>query len=232
MDNALDTVARHIARLKELDWNKLPLPPLERARMHLLVAYTVNTLFYVHLKASGADPTDHPVAEELERVKLYMQRLKEATTTTQQQQQQQQSQAMGTIRRALAADCDADEPVARAAAAASCEAASDEFDGGYSAAAAERVRSARAARAEGELRASVASLKKHEGVALGDTDAEAAAALASEVMRRADELGVEGRIIDKPPSKRKTAVGSDSGTLGSDKAKSRKSPKSKKKNAL
>ena len=72
----------------------------------------------------------------------------------------------------------------------------------------------------------------HEGVALGDTGAEAAAALASEVMRRADELGIEGRIADKPPSKRKTAAGSDSGTSGSVKAKSRKSPKSKKKNAL
>jgi len=43
------------------------------------MAYTINTLFYVYLKTQGVSPTNHPVKQELERIKLYIKKMKELT---------------------------------------------------------------------------------------------------------------------------------------------------------
>ena len=54
------------------------MPPLDSARMHLMVAYTVNSLFWMYLRTQGADVQNHPVRKELERVKKAMRKVKEA----------------------------------------------------------------------------------------------------------------------------------------------------------
>eukprot|EP01027_Heterolobosea_sp_BB2_P010913 GEZU01015943.1.p1 GENE.GEZU01015943.1~~GEZU01015943.1.p1 ORF type:complete len:213 (+),score=75.60 GEZU01015943.1:166-804(+) len=51
--------------------------PIDRAKLNLAMAYTVNTLFFMYLRAQGVNPQDHPVKDELERVKKYMNKIKE-----------------------------------------------------------------------------------------------------------------------------------------------------------
>ncbi|ONI32926.1 hypothetical protein PRUPE_1G394400 [Prunus persica] len=50
-------------------------PPLERAQSLLLLARATTTLFTVRLRCSGVDPDDHPVKSELERLRLYQEKL-------------------------------------------------------------------------------------------------------------------------------------------------------------
>lgn len=53
------------------------LAPFEIAKLSIIMAYSINTLFYVYLKTQGISPSSHPVKQELERVKLYIKKLKE-----------------------------------------------------------------------------------------------------------------------------------------------------------
>lgn len=41
---------------------------LSRARLHVTMAYTVNSLFIMYLRAQGIDPSSHPVSSELARL--------------------------------------------------------------------------------------------------------------------------------------------------------------------
>ncbi|XP_053315259.1 nuclear nucleic acid-binding protein C1D [Spea bombifrons] len=51
--------------------------PLEQAKLDLVSAYTLNSLFWVYLVTQGVNPKEHPVKEELERIRSYMNRVKE-----------------------------------------------------------------------------------------------------------------------------------------------------------
>merc|ERR1712010_250218 len=62
--------------LKELSAG---LPPLEAAKLSVVGAFAINTLFYIYLKTQGVDPAQHPVIQELERVKGYFKKIREAT---------------------------------------------------------------------------------------------------------------------------------------------------------
>jgi exosome complex protein LRP1 len=55
------------------------LPPAEKAKLQLLLAYSCNALFYMYLKTQGANVQQHPVTSELNRVKEYFAKLKNAT---------------------------------------------------------------------------------------------------------------------------------------------------------
>ncbi|CAN8064815.1 unnamed protein product [Agarophyton chilense] len=48
--------------------NEEDLDPLSRARMHIALAYAVNSLFCMYLRTQGIEPSTHPVAEEIARV--------------------------------------------------------------------------------------------------------------------------------------------------------------------
>ncbi|PVD26175.1 hypothetical protein C0Q70_13844 [Pomacea canaliculata] len=54
------------------------LQPLDSAKMDLVVAYSINSLFWMYLNLCGVNPKDHPVKQELERIRSYMNRVKEA----------------------------------------------------------------------------------------------------------------------------------------------------------
>nr|XP_043629144.1 nuclear nucleic acid-binding protein C1D [Erigeron canadensis] len=51
------------------------LHPLQRAQSLLLLAKATTTLFTLKLRCTGVDPDDHPVSSELERLKLYQEKL-------------------------------------------------------------------------------------------------------------------------------------------------------------
>ena len=50
--------------------------PQQAGEVQLALAYTVNALFFTYLKTQGIDPANHPVKDELARVREYMQKLK------------------------------------------------------------------------------------------------------------------------------------------------------------
>eukprot|EP01125_Pyxidicula_operculata_P021263 TRINITY_DN811_c0_g1_i1.p1 TRINITY_DN811_c0_g1~~TRINITY_DN811_c0_g1_i1.p1 ORF type:complete len:189 (+),score=43.94 TRINITY_DN811_c0_g1_i1:693-1259(+) len=52
------------------------LTPFEGAKLNIAMAYTLCSLFYMYLKTQGISPADHPVMEELQRVKSYIQKIK------------------------------------------------------------------------------------------------------------------------------------------------------------
>ncbi|EEF46868.1 nuclear nucleic acid-binding protein C1D [Ricinus communis] len=51
------------------------MPPLERARSLFLFAKATTLLFALRLRCNGIDPDEHPVKTELERLKLYQDKL-------------------------------------------------------------------------------------------------------------------------------------------------------------
>lgn len=50
---------------------------LDKAKLDLLGAYAVNSLFWVYLKINGEETKDHAIHEEINRVKSYMSRVHE-----------------------------------------------------------------------------------------------------------------------------------------------------------
>ncbi|XP_054239622.1 nuclear nucleic acid-binding protein C1D [Indicator indicator] len=53
------------------------LDPLEQAKLDLVSVYTLNSMFWVYLVTQGINPKEHPVKQELERVRTYMNKVKE-----------------------------------------------------------------------------------------------------------------------------------------------------------
>lgn len=57
----------------------LKLDPLEQAKLDLMSAYTLNSLFWMYLVTQGINPKEHGIKQELERIRTYMNRVKEIT---------------------------------------------------------------------------------------------------------------------------------------------------------
>ncbi|NXJ80428.1 C1D protein, partial [Trogon melanurus] len=53
------------------------LDPLEQAKLDLVSVYTLNSMFWVYLATQGINPKEHPVKQELERIRTYMNKVKE-----------------------------------------------------------------------------------------------------------------------------------------------------------
>ncbi|KAJ3438462.1 nuclear nucleic acid-binding protein c1d [Anaeramoeba flamelloides] len=53
------------------------LNPLEQAKLNMSLAYTINSLYFMYLKTQGIDPKNHPVKKEIERVKMYIKKIKD-----------------------------------------------------------------------------------------------------------------------------------------------------------
>lgn len=69
--------------------NEEELDALSRTRMHISLAYAVNSLFCMYLRTQGVDPATHPVAEEIARVQDAFMRMRkvEAGKSTSHKQQ-------------------------------------------------------------------------------------------------------------------------------------------------
>merc|ERR1712166_95200 len=92
-DESLEAVAQLDACLTDVEAQLRPLfskplkelaaglPPLEAAKLNVVGAFAINTLFYIFLKTQGVDPTQHPVKQELERVKSYFRKIRETSST-------------------------------------------------------------------------------------------------------------------------------------------------------
>jgi len=76
---SLSNMQSHVASFLRcpLDDVTSALTGVEYAKLNAILSYVLNALFYVNLKILGVSPVDHPVRGELERVKLYIQKVKE-----------------------------------------------------------------------------------------------------------------------------------------------------------
>ncbi|XP_016124331.1 nuclear nucleic acid-binding protein C1D isoform X2 [Sinocyclocheilus grahami] len=59
--------------------NLLQLDPLERAKLDLMSAYALNSMFWMYLVTQGVNPKDHAIKQELDRIRTYMNKVKEIT---------------------------------------------------------------------------------------------------------------------------------------------------------
>jgi exosome complex protein LRP1 len=54
--------------------------PMDHAKINMAIAYVVQSLLYMYLKAAGIEPSKHPFHEEINRVKAYTKKLKDKQT--------------------------------------------------------------------------------------------------------------------------------------------------------
>ncbi|XP_072165233.1 nuclear nucleic acid-binding protein C1D-like [Diadema setosum] len=52
---------------------------LDKAKLQLVSAYAINSLFWMYLCTQGVDPRQHPIKQELRRIQEYMGKVKEIT---------------------------------------------------------------------------------------------------------------------------------------------------------
>ncbi|XP_048061452.1 nuclear nucleic acid-binding protein C1D [Chanodichthys erythropterus] len=57
----------------------LKLDPLDQAKLDLMSAYALNSMFWMYLVTQGVNPKDHAIKQELERIRTYMNKVKEIT---------------------------------------------------------------------------------------------------------------------------------------------------------
>ncbi|KAJ2675721.1 hypothetical protein GGH99_005898 [Coemansia sp. RSA 1285] len=71
---AVDNVHRALGPIlnQPLDQIVAKLTAIQRCELEALVAYSINTLFWIYLKANGVPPKEHPVINELQRVQRYI----------------------------------------------------------------------------------------------------------------------------------------------------------------
>ncbi|XP_074660400.1 nuclear nucleic acid-binding protein C1D-like [Tubulanus polymorphus] len=84
-----DKLAQFDDTLSQLDTNLQPLlntpltdlhakvTPLDAAKVDLIAAYALNSLFWVYLNTRGENPKEHGIKQELDRIRSYMMRTKE-----------------------------------------------------------------------------------------------------------------------------------------------------------
>ncbi|CAH0400248.1 unnamed protein product [Chilo suppressalis] len=65
----VQTVLEQLLPLKE-QYDKLTLPA--QIELDLFLAFTLNSLNWIHLRIQGIDPTKHPIKDELQRIKAVM----------------------------------------------------------------------------------------------------------------------------------------------------------------
>ncbi|CDS08602.1 hypothetical protein LRAMOSA09963 [Lichtheimia ramosa] len=76
----IEVVNRHLEPLLSAPLSETygKLPVNEKAKLQVLLSYTINSLFYMYLKTQGVFPQEHPVATELARIRTYIEKIKKA----------------------------------------------------------------------------------------------------------------------------------------------------------
>ncbi|XP_033469770.1 nuclear nucleic acid-binding protein C1D [Epinephelus lanceolatus] len=80
-DSSVSSVKTMIEKLMSMPRNDLleKLDPLDQAKLDLMSAYTLNSLFWMYLVTQGVNPREHGIKQELERIRTYMNKVKEIT---------------------------------------------------------------------------------------------------------------------------------------------------------
>ncbi|XP_022081459.1 nuclear nucleic acid-binding protein C1D-like [Acanthaster planci] len=77
--DSLTEVEKALAPLKKASLGDVhnKLQTLDRAKLELVSAYAINSMFWMYLCTQGVNPRDHPIKHELGRIQKYMNRVKE-----------------------------------------------------------------------------------------------------------------------------------------------------------
>uniref|UniRef100_UPI0037E98E6D nuclear nucleic acid-binding protein C1D n=1 Tax=Semicossyphus pulcher TaxID=241346 RepID=UPI0037E98E6D len=80
-DSSVSSVKTMLEKLMSMPRNELTqkLDPLDQAKLDLMSAYTLNSLFWMYLVTQGVNPREHGIKQELERIRTYMNKVKEIT---------------------------------------------------------------------------------------------------------------------------------------------------------
>ncbi|XP_018595785.1 nuclear nucleic acid-binding protein C1D [Scleropages formosus] len=80
-DSSVDAVNAMVKTLVSVSRNELlgKLDPLEQAKLDLMSAYALNSLYWTYLVTQGVNPKEHGVKQELERIRTYMNKVREIT---------------------------------------------------------------------------------------------------------------------------------------------------------
>ncbi|MBN3309126.1 C1D protein, partial [Amia calva] len=80
-ESSLGSVNEMIKTMMSISRSELlqKLDPLEQAKLDLVSAYSLNSLFWIYLVTQGINPKEHAVKQELERIRTYMNKVKEIT---------------------------------------------------------------------------------------------------------------------------------------------------------
>lgn len=80
-DSSASSVKTMLEKMISMPRNELlqKLDPLDQAKLDLMSAYTLNSLFWMYLVTQGVNPREHGIKQELERIRTYMNKVKEIT---------------------------------------------------------------------------------------------------------------------------------------------------------
>uniref|UniRef100_A0A8C6WW80 Nuclear nucleic acid-binding protein C1D n=1 Tax=Neogobius melanostomus TaxID=47308 RepID=A0A8C6WW80_9GOBI len=80
-DSSVSNVKSMLETLISMPRNDLlqKLDPLDQAKLDLMSVYTLNSLFWMYLVTQGLSPREHGIKQELERIRTYMNKVKEIT---------------------------------------------------------------------------------------------------------------------------------------------------------
>ncbi|XP_059421543.1 nuclear nucleic acid-binding protein C1D [Carassius carassius] len=80
-ESSLSTVQNMVQTLASVSRsdNLLKLDPLDQAKLDLMSAYALNSMFWMYLVTQGVNPKDHAIKQELDRIRTYMNKVKEIT---------------------------------------------------------------------------------------------------------------------------------------------------------
>ncbi|XP_048865335.1 nuclear nucleic acid-binding protein C1D [Brienomyrus brachyistius] len=78
-DSSVDSMHNMVKTLVSVSKNELvqKLDPLEQAKLDLMSAYALNSLYWTYLVTQGVNPKEHGVKQELERIRTYMNKVRE-----------------------------------------------------------------------------------------------------------------------------------------------------------
>lgn len=78
-DSALTDVEKKFEPLLKSSQVELnaQLSSLDKAKLDLVAAYSINSLFWMYLNVCGVNPKDHGIKQELDRIRSYMNRVNE-----------------------------------------------------------------------------------------------------------------------------------------------------------
>ncbi|KAL5337571.1 Sas10/Utp3/C1D family-domain-containing protein [Aspergillus crustosus] len=78
LDDNVDDLEEVLAPILENTFvdNSKKLPVLDKAKFHVLITYTLESLIYSYLRLRGVEAKEHPVFRELTRVKQYNEKIK------------------------------------------------------------------------------------------------------------------------------------------------------------
>ncbi|XP_059133620.1 nuclear nucleic acid-binding protein C1D-like [Peromyscus eremicus] len=73
LESSLGAVDDMLKTMMSVSRNELlqKLDPLEQAKVDLVSAYTLNSMFWVYLATQGVNLKEHPVKQVLERIRVY-----------------------------------------------------------------------------------------------------------------------------------------------------------------